>query len=302
MRTPFVDPQGPAPAASAQTRPFYWSVRRELWEHRSVSIAPLVVAAFALLGSLFSLIGLRGRIQGVTEHDPVAQFVAVASPLSNAPGAIMFTTFLVGIFYALDALHGERRDRSILFWKSLPVSDRTTVLSKAAIPILVLPLLGFVLSVATFLVGVILSTPVVLASGASPAALWGGLMVEQSLVMLYGVSVHALWLAPVYSWLLLISAWARRMPLIWAALPPLVLVAFERGAFGTSFFGSWLLYRWIGAMQEAFAVDAMKTFVHRLDQLEPAGFLTAPGLWFGLALAAAFLAAAVRLRRYREPI
>ena len=51
----------------------------------------------------------------------------------------MFTTFIVGVFYCLDALHGERRDRSILFWKSLPVSDLTTVLSKASIPLVVLP-------------------------------------------------------------------------------------------------------------------------------------------------------------------
>ena len=59
-----------------------------------------------------------------------------------APAPIMFATFLVGIFYCLDALHGERRDRSILFWKSLPVSDLTTVLSKASIPFAVLPLIG----------------------------------------------------------------------------------------------------------------------------------------------------------------
>jgi ABC-2 type transport system permease protein len=287
----------------SQTRPFYWSVRRELWEHRSVYIAPLVVTAFALFGSFISLIGLPRRIQSVPGSDTAGQFAAVAAPLSNAPAVIMFTTFLVGIFYALDALYGERRDRSILFWKSMPVSDRTTVFSKASMPLLVLPLLGFVLSMATFVVLLLLSTPVLLASGVSPSALWGGwLFVQQPLVMLYGLTVHALWFAPIYSWLLLVSAWARRMPLLWATLPPLALMALERVAFNTSYFASLLGYRFAGAMEEAFAVDAKEEFIHRLAQLDPAGFLTAPGLWIGLAFAAAFLTAAVRLRRYREPI
>ena len=61
----------------------------------------------------------------------------------------MLTAFLVGVFYCLDALHGERRDRSILFWKSLPVSDLTTVLAKASVPCRVLPPRAFALALAT---------------------------------------------------------------------------------------------------------------------------------------------------------
>ena len=102
---PAVDTHGIAPAAMSQTRPLYWSVRRELWEHRSIYIAPLVVASFALFGSLISMIGLSERVQA-------GQHAAVFAPLSMAPAVIMFTTFLVGFFYALDALYGERRDRS----------------------------------------------------------------------------------------------------------------------------------------------------------------------------------------------
>ncbi len=67
----------------------------------------------------------------------------IEQPYTFAAGCIMATAFIVGVFYCLDALHGERRDRSILFWKSLPVSDLTTVLSKASIPLVVLPLLSF---------------------------------------------------------------------------------------------------------------------------------------------------------------
>ena len=104
----------------------------------------------------------------------------------------MATTFIVGIFYCLDALHGERRDRSILFWKSLPVSDLTTVLSKASIPLVVLPLLTFAITVATQWIMLLLSSAVLLASGLSVATLWTQLpLFQMSLMLLYHlVTVH----------------------------------------------------------------------------------------------------------------
>ena len=71
------------------------------------------------------------------------QRAAIEMPYDIAAMMIMFTVFIVGIFYCLDALHGERRDRSILFWKSLPVSDLTTVLSKVFVPLVILPVLTF---------------------------------------------------------------------------------------------------------------------------------------------------------------
>ena len=141
----------------------------------------------------------------------------------------------------------------------------------------------------------------------SPATLWAELpLVQQPLVMLYGLTVHVLWFAPIYAWLLLVSAWARRMPVLWAALPPFAIGLVEKIALGTTHFVSLLKYRVTGAMTEAFAVGSQRGADHpdidRLAQLEPARFLSAPGLWIGLALAAAFLAAAVRLRRDQEPI
>ncbi len=126
----------------------------------------------------------------------------------------MLTTLLVGVFYCLDALHGERRDRSILFWKSLPVSDLTTVLSKASIPLVVLPLLTFAITVAMQWIMLLLSSAVLLGSGLSVATLWTQLsFVQMSLVLLYHLlTVHSLWYAPFYGWLLLVSGWARRAP------------------------------------------------------------------------------------------
>ncbi len=219
----------------------------------------------------------------------------------------MVTTILVGIFYSLDALYGERRDRSILFWKSMPVSDLTTVLSKVAIPLVVLPLIGFALTLATQLILLLWSTVVLIGSGMSPAPLWAELrLIEMPVTMLYGIGVFTLWHAPMYGWLLLVSAWARRTAALWAILPMVVISVIERVAFQTSYFGSLMKYRFMGAMTAAFNVTPTAKghyeIIDRFDQLNPVKYLGTPGLWLGLLLAAAFLAAAVRLRRYREPI
>lgn len=298
-----VDSRGSEPAAMSATRLLYWSVRRELWENRSIYIAPLVVAAVVLFGSSISLIGLARRMQALPTLDGAEQHAVVVEPFTTAPAPIMLATLLVGIFYALDALYGERRDRSLLFWKSLPVSDLTTVLSKASIPLVVLPLVGFVLSLATLVTLLVVATAVLPANGVSPARLWAEIRVfQQPVVMLYGLAVHALWFAPIYCWLLLVSAWARRTPVLWAGLPLLAVAALEKLAFGTSHFAK---YRVTGAMVEGFAVDPVQQTIDQLAQLAqlaPLRFASAPGLWIGLAFAAAFLAAATRLRRNREPI
>jgi len=293
-----------APAALSATRPMYWSVRRELWENRSLYVAPLVVAAVFFFGFSISTITLPRRMRAVLALDPAQQPMALAMPYSMAATLIIFTGYIVGVFYCLDALYGERRDRSILFWKSLPVSDLTTVLSKASIPLVVLPVLVFTIALATQLAMRLLSTMVLLASGLGIAALWTRLpLVQMTLVLLYGLTVHVLWHAPLWGWLLLVSSWARRTPFLWAVLPPLALGVFERIAFQTSYFGSLMKYRVVGAMAEAFALEpGDKGLIIRLTQLDPLGFLSSPGLWIGLVAAAAFLAAAARLRRYREPI
>jgi ABC-2 type transport system permease protein len=293
-------------AAAVPTRPLYWSVRRELWENRSVYVAPLAVAAFVLFGFLISTIGLPRRMRTVSALEPAKQHSVVVTHYSMAPAPIMLATFLVGMFYSLDALYSERRDRSILFWKSLPVSDLTTVLSKASIPLVVLPLIAFVLSVATLVIMLLLSTVVLLANGVSPATLWAEVrFFQEPLIMLYGLAVHALWFAPIYGWLLLVSVWARRTPVLWAALPLFAISVVEKLAFNTSHFPSLLRYRLTGAMAEAFAVTPQRGavgIIDQLSQLDPARFLGSAGLWSGLAAAAVFLVTVVRLRRRGEPI
>lgn len=292
-------PSTAAPASSS----LYWSVRRELWESRSIYLAPLAAAAVFLVGFSIGTFRLPATMRGLAALDPAQQRDALAAPYDMAAGLLMVVAFIVGVFYSLDALHGERRDRSILFWKSLPVSDLSTVLAKAAIPLVVLPLLAFAITVAVQLLMLLLSSAVLLANGLSVATLWSVLSFPQmSLLLLYHlVTVHALWHAPIYGWLLLVSAWARRAVALWAALPVVAIYVVERMAFNTSHFAAMLGNRLSGAGVEALtAPDTMP--MHPMTHLTPGAFLSSPGLWIGLAITAAFLAAAVRLRRYQGPI
>src|SRR5438094_3563621 len=124
-----------------RTRPFYWSVWREVWENRSLYIVPLIVAVVQVFGFAITPIGLAERRRAVFLLDAAHQRAAIEQPYDLAAAMMMLTVLIVGVFYCLDALHGERRGRSILCWRSLPVSDLTTVLSKATIPLAVLPVI-----------------------------------------------------------------------------------------------------------------------------------------------------------------
>ncbi len=291
-----------APAALSPTRPLYWSIRRELWENRSIYVGPLIAAAVFLFGFSISMFTLPRRMRAVAALDPVAQYVAIAAPYGVAAALIILSAYLVGVFYCLDALYGERRDRTSLFWKSLPVSDLMTVLAKASIPLVVLPVLAFSIVMVTHAVMLFMNTGVLVVSGRGAAMLWARLPVFQiPLVLLYGLIVNALWHAPLFAWLLLVSSWARRSPFLWAVLPPLALGVFEGIAFQTSHFGSQIGYRVIGGMVEGFVHEKGHTGP-LLSQLDPLGFLGSPGLWLGMAVAALFLAQAARLRRRGESI
>jgi ABC-2 type transport system permease protein len=315
MNTPLnTDPDSSQDAANARattsaTRPLYWSIRRELWENRSLYIAPLAVAGVLLLGSVVSAIYYGDRIvdimRPVLALDPEKQAARLVKPYDMAAIFLILTSFLVAVFYCLDALHGERRDRSILFWKSLPVSDLTTVLSKASIPLVVLPLIVFVVTVVTQFIMLLVATVDLAAHGISASTLWARVFgFEGALVLLYGLVVNALWYAPIYAWLLLVSSWARRAPFLWAVLPPLTLCIVEAISFHTWHFASLLKYRFGGGFSEAFDVAMARgsTPSVGLAQVDPVRFLSTPGLRAGLVVAAAFLGAAVWMRRNRDPI
>jgi len=289
-----------SPASTSVTRPFYWSVRRELWENRWIYLAPVGMAAVFLFGFLISTIHLPGRMRGM----PIDLHHATQTPYDILAGLMMLTTILVNVFYCADALYGERRDRSILFWKSMPVSDLTTVLAKASIPLVIVPLLACATAIAVQFLMLLLSSAALVARGLSVSPLWTELsFFRMSLLLLYHIfTAHTLWPAPVYCWLLLVSGWARRATLLWAALPVVAIGGLEAIVFRTWHFAALVGTRLIGA---APAIDfrSPDTFpTNPMTHITPLNFLSSTELWFGLALSAAFLAAAVRLRRYQGPV
>jgi ABC-2 type transport system permease protein len=293
-----------APSYSAPTRPFYWSVRRELWENRFIYIAPLIVAGVELFGFLVSTIGLPERRRAVLLLGPAKARAGIEAPYDVAAIMLILTAFVVGFFYCLDALYGERRERSILFWKSLPVADRTTVLSKVSVPLLVLPAVTFATIVVTQLVMILWTSVLLVAHGMSPASTWTYVpLIQNSVILLYALIAIALWHAPIYGWALLVSGWARRATFLWAVLPILAISIFEKITFNTSHFAMLLKDRLLGFAPNAFAFGPHTgVAVDSLVQLTPVRYLSTPGLWIGLAFAAAFVIAAIRLRRYRGPL
>lgn len=289
------------------TRPFYWSVRRELWENRSIYIAPMIAAGVVLFGFTITAYQLPHLRRNALALEPTRMRAAIEAPYDIAAAMIMFTAFIVGVFYCLDALHGERRERSILFWKSLPVSDLTTVLSKAVVPLVILPVVTLVTVLTTQFFMLLISTAALLPSGLAGTT-WTLLpYMQTSLILFYGLFTMKLWQAPLFGWLLLVSGWARRATFLWAVLPWLSICAIEKVAFGTSYFATMLGQRVFGHFEAAFVVvhypkGAHVPIVDRLTQLDPLKFLSNPGLWIGLVIAVGFIAAAVRLRRSRGPL
>jgi ABC-2 type transport system permease protein len=290
--------QSAAPAIMPAGRAFYWSVRRELWENRSLYMAPLAVAAVVLFAFAIS------SILGIWEPRLRLQASRPEMPYDMAAGVMMLTGIIVSVFYCLDALQSERRDRSILFWKSLPVSDVTTVLAKASIPLIFVPLLIFAITIAMQWIMLLVSSAVLLVSGQSVATLWRSLpLASMWLLLLYHlVTAHAIWPFPIYCWLLLVSGWARRATFLWAALPLVAIAGVEGIVFHTRYFAELIGRRFIGdapAMHMAadgMGLDPVTTHV------TVGRFLSSPGLWIGFAAAAVFLLAAVRLRRSQGPI
>jgi len=282
----------------------YWTIRRELWENRYVYMAPLAVAALFLVVNLIGMFHLPAQMRQLAGVDAERYRAAILKPYNTANAFLMGAYILVTLFYCSEALHSERRDRSILFWKSLPVSDLTTVLAKASIPFFILPLLTFAITLVLQFAILLLSSGILIASGQSVASLWTHLPVwRMSLLLLYHVvTAHALWPAPIYCWLLLMSGWARRAPFLWATLPLVAIAGIEKIAFHSHYFATLVGFRLLGGPSPISYMPSDIFPTDPMTHITPAPFLLSPALWIGLLLAAVFLAAAVRLRRYQGPI
>ncbi|HWK31065.1 MAG TPA: hypothetical protein VNR20_03175 [Terriglobales bacterium] len=285
-------------SAISSVQQYWWSLRREFWENRALYLAPAAAAALFLVGFVFHV---PAQLQALKETEFNKLHGVLSSPYDMGGGLAMLIAMVVSIFYALDALYGERRDRTVLFWKSMPVSDITTVLAKATIPIVIVPLLAFAIVFVMQLIMVLITVIALTIGGHDVAAFWNHLAFFQmsGLLLYHMVMGHALWYAPLYGWLLLISAGARRTPIIWAFAPPIALCYLEKVAFGTRHLLDWLMYRLMGGMEAVYVKGRMP--MNPDTHLTPLRFLTSAGLWNGLIFTAACIWLASWLRRHRDP-
>jgi len=301
---------------------FTMLLRRELWEHRMLWITPALIAAVLFLTmQIFAghaHFGFAGRaVDG--DMPPGAAFelfvLATAVPFYLA-AAIM------AVIYLLDCLYADRRDRSILFWKSLPVADYTVVLSKLATGLLVIPLGAWIAATVTSLaLGLSVELRHALGfGGGSTLPHWGGLPRWETLgwlralaYSLYVTLAAILWYAPYAGYLLMVSAWARRSAYAWALIPPVVLTILEGLLFHSAHFVHLIQRRFDELMQLAFSRFGDSDMWLTLGpgaptgaggsnqglplQPDPMALLGSPALWSGLLVAALFVWAAIVLRR-----
>jgi ABC-2 type transport system permease protein len=275
------------------TRPFLTLVRRELWEHGSLFWAPLAMALMIIVVSLVS-----GMVKGSVDIDlgedrPLPELFGDAEKQRGIFSLVMaglvlpqlLVAFVVVFFYLLDCLFTERRDRSILFWKSLPVSDAKTVLSKLFVALVAVPLWSWVLSL---VVGLVVFGVLAAQVSGTPAAglgTWhGGTWLTVQAAMLGKMAIAALWYLPVAGWLLLVSVLAKRAPFLWATLPFLVLSLAERITLGSNEVGALVAQRLFGFREEVSLIGEFP-------------LLASPGLWIGVAVGAALVYAAIQVRQ-----
>jgi ABC-2 type transport system permease protein len=275
-------------------------IRRELWEHRSLWIVPLVVAGLIILAALFAAVQIDPS--DVSEAHKPGEVFAIFHSVLALPQLLLLAVVLP--LYLLDCLYAERKDRSILFWKSLPVSDAQTVLSKFIVALAVVPLGVFVLTLATDVIASgILATRFRHDAFISSLLRWDTVLwLRTQGFMLLAFVLLAMWYAPVAAYLMLVSAWAKRNVLLWATLPPLFLMVAERIAFHTHYF-TWLLaYRLNSNSLGIGRKLAGKAAADGSDALAELHSFTGLGnvdLWLGLAAAAVLLWLAIRVRRHQ---
>lgn len=325
---------------------FKWLLKREYWEHRGGFFwAPIVTGAIFLLLSVMAIIagetvrrsvddgGERLMMNGV-ELGQLTQTLS-AKEQQEMAGALDLGMLMAGswpfivlafvvFFYCLGALFDERKDRSVLFWKSLPLSDGQTVMSKLASALVMAPVIATAAAVATGLGFLVILSIYGMFHGGNPFDLiWGPaspLTVAFHLVA--ALPVYAMWALPTVGWLLLVSAWARSKPFLWALLVPVfagVLVTwfgvmklfglnagwFWQHVVGRALLGTVpgmdLIYR--GANDPAIqnvTVNGPQDIVALFSAQTAWGAFATLDLWVGAAFGIAMIFAAVHFRRSRD--
>ncbi|HTB66577.1 MAG TPA: hypothetical protein VK727_10125 [Steroidobacteraceae bacterium] len=279
-------------------------IRREFWEHRALWMAPLAVAALLLIGAIVGKVNFDSSLAALPEQRRA--LFGVFMGLSAVPQFI--TLGIISWMYAGDCLYTERKDRSILFWKSMPVSDTLSVLSKALVVMAIVPLGVYLVSAVTTL----------LMSGIHVVRAWqdhsgdvfwdAGTWLRIQWVSLEAVVAGVLWYAPITAFLLLVSAWARRSVQLWVFLPPLILVMMERIALGSTHVWDILWYRLGGVFTHSGVpypgfgnvAGQHPTLNLLFVNVDPLPVFANVDLWLGVAVAALLIVATIRIRQYRD--
>lgn len=307
---------------NAQIKTMTALVRRELWEHRSFWLVPTVIASVMTLGGVWAGLKQLPHVDPLeidelnaklAAHPALASFTSSTDVAASAFAALaapvaIVLSFIV-FFYLLDSLYGDRRDRSVLFWRSMPVTDVQTVVSKFLFATLAGPLAAMAVVGAAFVVW-----------GAIAAAFMLGLGVDQwwlalnpfayllALAKLVAVIVgFALVWAPFSGWLLLASAWAPRAPFLWAVLPPLGVALLEEMVFDSQRFADLVFTHGERLVPLMFALESEGVGIRgdgkdiHISAIElSTAYLGEPRLYIGLLACAALVAAAVYVRRFRD--
>ena len=289
---------------------FKWLIRREFWESRTAWVAPvataLILIAVTLLGLFYGIEGsFSGEILGQINTSSVGVNDAAIAGLVVIAATFFVVLQISQYAYLADCLYSERKDRSILFWKSLPISDRATVLSKLFFALVVMPVLAACC---------VLITQVVVYAAASiklgmPAQLLSVMWAPATWAKAIGFGIFEcitaeLWALPLMAWVLMVSAFAPRSPTLIALLVPAGAAFVENLLFGTSRIGAWVIARMgmpqaVGSSAKAIGISSKEGLMFTPPDI--AGILTNPSLWIGLGVAALLVAGAIEIRRRRDP-
>lgn len=318
------------------SRVFATLLKREFWEHRGGFLwAPLVVGSiFLALTAMALFVAEAGlgrskvqfgalKIEELTRNLDGAQRAALGSAIDvttlMTAGQIGIVVAIVVFFYCLGALYDERRDRSVLFWKSLPVSDRDTVLAKAASALLVAPLIGVGAGIATGVLTQFMLAVYMAFHGVNVFGLLLGAAnpLEVAAYLLAMIPLNLVWALPTVGWLLLCSAWAKSKPFLWAVTLPIgagVMVSWfdlmRNLSLPDTWFWSHIVARLLLSVVPGSWIDFKaleRANIHGPEdfmQIASLGniyqVLLQPSVWIWAAIGAAMIFAAVYLRRWRD--
>jgi ABC-2 type transport system permease protein len=286
---------------------YMWLIRREFWENRAIWIVPAVIGVALTIAALFGRIDFGAAISAQQQR-------MIGPTVLLAYGFTFFAVMSIySSWYLMECLYADRKDRSVLFWKSLPISDTATVLAKLFTGVIAIPLVYFLAAdVSTLLMAFIVSMR---AHAYFGSVLWQPeLWLQLHVLWLYVILTTAVWFLPITGWLMLVSAWARRAVVLWLVLPPLALYWVERWFFGSHFVGSQLAERTLGYVSRAFydrsnpsawattsiGTDTLTTPSSVWRVLNPIGFVSSPATWVGLLVGAAMIYGAIQLRLRRS--